>query len=59
MTTSRQPFELRRQIGLYAATAITVDNIFEVPRAMAGVLIAATGFPVYWLWKGRHARARA
>lgn len=27
-----------------------------VPRAMAGVLIAATGFPVYWLWKGRHGK---
>jgi amino acid transporter len=25
-----------------------------IPRAMAGVLIAATGFPVYWLWRGRH-----
>jgi APA family basic amino acid/polyamine antiporter len=25
----------------------------QIPRAMAGVLIAATGFPVYWLWKGR------
>lgn len=24
-----------------------------VPRAMAGVLIAATGFPVYWLWRAR------
>jgi amino acid transporter len=24
-----------------------------IPRAMAGVLIAATGFPVYWLWRGR------
>ena len=24
-----------------------------VPRAMAGALIAATGFPVYWLWKAR------
>jgi hypothetical protein len=21
---------------------------------MAGVLIAATGFPVYYLWRGRH-----
>ena len=31
----------------------------QVPRAMAGVLIAATGFPVYWLWKGRHRRAGA
>ncbi len=27
-----------------------------IPRAMAGVLIAATGFPVYWLWRGRGAR---
>ena len=24
-----------------------------IPRAMAGVLIALTGFPVYWLWRGR------
>lgn len=24
-----------------------------VPRAAAGVLIAATGFPVFWLWKAR------
>jgi amino acid permease len=24
-----------------------------IPRAMAGVLIAATGFPVYYLWRGR------
>jgi len=24
-----------------------------IPRAMAGVLIAATSFPVYWLWRGR------
>jgi hypothetical protein len=22
-----------------------------IPRAMAGVLIAATGFPVYYLWR--------
>jgi len=29
-----------------------------IPRAMAGVLIAATGFPVYWLWRGRHAGRR-
>lgn len=28
-----------------------------VPRAMAGVLIAATGLPVYWLW-WRRAKAR-
>jgi amino acid transporter len=25
-------------------------------KAWAGVGIAALGFPVYWLWKGRHAR---
>lgn len=24
-----------------------------VPRAMAGVLIAGTGFPAYWLWRSR------
>jgi len=24
-----------------------------IPRAMAGLLIAGTGFPVYWLWRGR------
>jgi hypothetical protein len=29
-----------------------------VPRAMAGVLIAATGFPVYGLWRAMH-RGRA
>jgi len=31
-----------------------LHHTLSVPRAMAGVLIAATGFPVYWLWKGRH-----
>ena len=30
-----------------------------VPRAMAGVLIAATGFPAYWLWKRRGSRRAA
>lgn len=25
-------------------------------RAWAGVAIAATGLPVYWIWRGRHAR---
>jgi len=25
-------------------------------RAAAGVIVAALGYPVYWLWKGRHAR---
>jgi len=28
-----------------------------IPRAMAGVLIAATGFPVYYLWRGRHGQS--
>ncbi len=28
-----------------------------IPRAMAGVIIAATGFPVYWIWwRGKRAR---
>ncbi len=30
-----------------------------IPRAMAGVLIAATGFPAYWFWWGRHRGTRA
>ena len=30
-----------------------------IPRAMAGVLIALTGFPVYWLWRGRRGSAAA
>jgi amino acid transporter len=42
--SSSAPFASLAKLGL------------PVPRAMAGVLIAATGFPVYWLWKGRHAR---
>jgi APA family basic amino acid/polyamine antiporter len=28
-----------------------------VPRAGLGVLVAALGFPVYWLWRGRRASA--
>ncbi len=35
------PFETLAKMGII------------IPRAMAGVLIAATGFPVYWLWRGR------
>lgn len=35
------PFAGLQQMGL------------TVPRAMAGVLIAATGFPAYWLWRAR------
>lgn len=30
----------------------------HVPRAMAGLLIAATGFPAYWLWGRRGKAAR-
>jgi len=41
--SSSAPFASLARLGL------------PVPRAMAGALIAATGFPVYWLWKGRHA----
>ena len=37
-------------------TALARHGI-PIPRAMAGVLIAATGFPVYWLW-WRRAKAR-
>ena len=28
----------------------------SVPRAMLGVIVAAIGFPVYWVWKGRRGR---
>ncbi|MCC6348835.1 MAG: amino acid permease [Candidatus Eisenbacteria bacterium] len=44
--SSSAPFTSLARLGL------------PVPRAMAGVLIAATGFPVYWLWwrRGRTAR---
>ncbi len=41
--SSSAPFEGLAKLGL------------PVPRAMAGVLIAATGLPVYWLWRGRRA----
>ena len=45
-----------------AVTAVIIYSDFSasapfegtpIPRAMAGLLIAATGFPVYWLWRGR------
>ncbi len=47
--------------GLFTALArLHIGPIHaHVPRAMAGVLIAATGFPVYWLWLGRRPRTRA
>lgn len=43
--SSSAPFESLARFGLF------------VPRAMAGVLIAATAFPVYWIW-WRRANAR-
>jgi amino acid transporter len=39
--SSSAPFEGLAALGIH------------VPRAMAGVLIAATSFPVYWLWRTR------
>ncbi|MEO5618070.1 MAG: amino acid permease [Candidatus Eisenbacteria bacterium] len=39
--SSSAPFEGLAKLGI------------PVPRAMAGVLIAATSFPIYWLWRGR------
>ena len=41
--SSSTPFASLAKLGL------------PVPRAMAGALIAATGFPVYWVWKRRRA----
>ena len=41
--------------GLFDALA---QAHIRIPRAMAGVLIAATGFPVYWLWWRRGKTAR-
>jgi len=43
--SSSAPFSSLDKLGL------------PVPRAMAGVLIAATGFPVYWLWRARRRTA--
>ncbi len=39
--SSSAPFEGLAKLGI------------PIPRAMAGVLIAATSFPIYWLWRGR------
>jgi len=43
-------------IFLLATVAIVVSDLSSTGlRAWAGVGIAALGFPVYWLWKGRRA----
>lgn len=39
--SSSAPFEGLAKLGI------------PVPRAMAGVLIAATGLPAYWIWRSR------
>ena len=63
----RTPLHPWPAIVFLAVTAVIIWSDFSssepfkgtfIPRAMAGVLIAATGFPVYYLWRGRR-RARA
>jgi amino acid transporter len=58
----RAPWHPWPAIVFLAVTAVIIWSDFSssapfegtfIPRAMAGVLIAATGFPVYWLWYGR------
>ncbi len=62
----RTPLYPLTPIVFLVVTAVIISSDFTnsgpipgtvIPRAMAGVLIAATGFPVYWLW-WRRARAR-
>jgi amino acid transporter len=62
----RTPLHPLPAIVFLVVTAIIIWSDFThsgpipgtpIPRAMAGVLIAATGFPVYWIW-WRRARAR-
>ena len=65
----RTPLHPLPAIVFLAVTAVIIWSDFTssepfkgtfIPRAMAGVLIAATGFPVYFLWRGRRgAAARA
>jgi APA family basic amino acid/polyamine antiporter len=45
-------------VFILATAAIIVSDLSSTGvRAWAGVGIAALGFPVYWLWKGRRATA--
>ena len=65
----RTPLHPLPALVFLAVTAVIIWSDFSssepfkgtfIPRAMAGVLIAATGFPVYYLWRGRRgAAARA
>src|SRR5262245_11003752 len=63
----RAPFHPWPAVVFLAVTAVIIWSDFSsspkfeatfIPRAMAGLLIAATGFPVYWLWRGRRGRGR-
>jgi amino acid transporter len=58
----RTPLHPLPAIVFLVVTAVIIWSDFSssehfkgtpIPRAMAGVLIAATGMPVYWLWRGR------
>ena len=58
----RTPLHPLPALVFLAVTAVIIWSDFSssepfkgtiIPRAMAGVLIAATGFPVYYLWRGR------
>jgi APA family basic amino acid/polyamine antiporter len=58
----RTPLHPWPAVVFLAVTAVIIWSDFSssapfegtfIPRAMAGLLIAATGFPVYWLWRGR------
>jgi amino acid transporter len=62
----RTPLHPLPALVFLAVTAVIIWSDFSssepfkgtiIPRAMAGVLIAATGFPVYYLWRGRHRAA--
>ena len=66
VATYRTPLYPLTPILFLVVTAVIIWSDFSnsgaipgtpIPRAMAGVLIAATGFPVYWIWwKGKRAR---
>jgi len=68
VATYRTPLFPLTPLVFLIVTAIIIWSDFSnsgsipgtpIPRAMAGVLIAATGFPVYWLWRGRRGAAPA
>jgi APA family basic amino acid/polyamine antiporter len=50
-------YPLTAWIFILATAGIIVSDLTSSGwRAGAGVAMAALGFPVYYLWKGRHAR---